>query len=73
VGRYATLFFGILDDQGNLEFINAGHPSPILIRGGASTEAFCPRRRWATERSSSTSLRTRSPPTCRSPRTSSTG
>jgi sigma-B regulation protein RsbU (phosphoserine phosphatase) len=40
VGRYATLFFGILDDQGNLEFINAGHPSPILIRGGASTEAF---------------------------------
>jgi serine phosphatase RsbU (regulator of sigma subunit) len=32
VGRYATMFFGILDREGHLEFINAGHPSPILIR-----------------------------------------
>jgi sigma-B regulation protein RsbU (phosphoserine phosphatase) len=40
VGRYATMFFGILDDQGNLEFINAGHPSPILIRNGVCDEAF---------------------------------
>jgi serine phosphatase RsbU (regulator of sigma subunit) len=40
VGRYATLFFGILDPEGHLEFINAGHPSPILIRHGVPEEAF---------------------------------
>jgi phosphoserine phosphatase RsbU/P len=40
VGRYATVFFGILDQQGHLEFINAGHPSPILIRRGVAEEAF---------------------------------
>jgi phosphoserine phosphatase RsbU/P len=40
VGRYATMFFGILEDSGRLEFINAGHPSPILIRQGAAEEAF---------------------------------
>jgi len=40
VGRYATMFFGILDRLGNLEFINAGHPSPFLIRNGAAEEAF---------------------------------
>ncbi len=40
VGRYATMFFGILDEQGHLEFINAGHPSPFLIRRGVAEEAF---------------------------------
>ena len=40
VGRYATMFFGILDDQGQLEFINAGHPSPFLIRHGIAQDAF---------------------------------
>ena len=40
VGRYATMFFGILDLDGHLEFINAGHPSPILIRQDAVEEAF---------------------------------
>jgi phosphoserine phosphatase RsbU/P len=40
VGRYATMFFGLLDQQGHLEFINAGHPSPFLIRRGAAEEAF---------------------------------
>jgi phosphoserine phosphatase RsbU/P len=40
VGRYATMFFGILDDQGTLEYINAGHPSPILIRRGSAEDAF---------------------------------
>jgi sigma-B regulation protein RsbU (phosphoserine phosphatase) len=40
VGRYATMFFGILDDAGSLEFINAGHPSPILMRHGTAEEAF---------------------------------
>ncbi len=40
VGRYATMFFGILDDDGHLEFINAGHPSPFLIRRGVAQEPF---------------------------------
>jgi sigma-B regulation protein RsbU (phosphoserine phosphatase) len=40
VGRYATMFFGILDQEGHLEFINAGHPSPILLRRGVAEEAF---------------------------------
>ncbi len=40
VGRYATMFFGILDQDGHLEYINAGHPSPFLIRNGAAEEAF---------------------------------
>jgi len=40
VGRYATMFFGILDDKGHLDFINAGHPSPFLLRRGEAIEAF---------------------------------
>jgi phosphoserine phosphatase RsbU/P len=40
VGRYATVFFGLLDQEGHLEFINAGHPSPFLIRRGKAEEAF---------------------------------
>jgi sigma-B regulation protein RsbU (phosphoserine phosphatase) len=40
VERYATLFFGILDSTGGLEFINAGHPSPLLIRAGRVTSPF---------------------------------
>jgi phosphoserine phosphatase RsbU/P len=40
VGRYATMFFGILDDQGHLEYINAGHPSPVLIRDGVAEDIF---------------------------------
>ncbi|HEV2521581.1 MAG TPA: SpoIIE family protein phosphatase [Candidatus Acidoferrales bacterium] len=40
VGKYATIFFGILGSDGQLEFINAGHPSPILLRGGETAEPF---------------------------------
>jgi phosphoserine phosphatase RsbU/P len=40
VGRYATVFFGILDRTGKLEFINAGHPSPLLLRRGEVAEPF---------------------------------
>jgi sigma-B regulation protein RsbU (phosphoserine phosphatase) len=40
VGRYATVFFGILHNDGTLEYINAGHPSPLLLRGGEATEPF---------------------------------
>jgi serine phosphatase RsbU (regulator of sigma subunit) len=40
IGRYATMFFGILDDRGHLEYINAGHPSPFLIRRGVAEDVF---------------------------------
>ena len=40
VGRYATLFFGILSITGELEFINAGHPSPLLLRRDGIAEPF---------------------------------
>ena len=38
--RYATLFFGVLDTAGRLEFINAGHPSPLLVRAGCVSSPF---------------------------------
>ena len=34
VGRYATMFFSILDRDGQLSYVNAGHPSPLILRGG---------------------------------------
>src|ERR1700692_3592372 len=40
VGRYATMFFGILDEDGEMDYINAGHPSPFLIRHGVVEEPF---------------------------------
>ncbi len=40
VGHYATMFFGVLDREGHLEFINAGHPSPFLLRRGEIAEPF---------------------------------
>lgn len=40
VGRYATMFFGIIHREGRLEFVNAGHPSPLLLRAGEVAEAF---------------------------------
>ncbi len=40
VARYATMFLGILDRDGQMEFINAGHPSPFLLRRGEIDEPF---------------------------------
>ena len=40
VQRFATMFLGILDREGGFEFINAGHPSPFLIRRGEIAEPF---------------------------------
>ena len=40
VQRFATMFLGILDCEGRFEFINAGHPSPFLIRRGEIAEPF---------------------------------
>ena len=34
------MFFGMLDREGNLDYLNAGHPSPLLLRRGAVTEIF---------------------------------
>jgi sigma-B regulation protein RsbU (phosphoserine phosphatase) len=40
VGRYATLFFAILGGDGTLEFIRAGHPSPLLLRRGEVSDLY---------------------------------
>jgi len=40
VERYATLFFGILDAAGGLEYVNAGHLTPLLIRDGRAEFNF---------------------------------
>ena len=40
VGRYATMFFGILHSGGRLEYFNAGHPAPLLIRRGKVAELY---------------------------------
>jgi sigma-B regulation protein RsbU (phosphoserine phosphatase) len=40
VGRHATMFFGIADSEGQLEYLNAGHPSPILVRDGETSELY---------------------------------
>ncbi len=38
-GRFATLFFGILDPEaGLLDFVNAGHDQPLLVRPGGEVE-----------------------------------
>jgi phosphoserine phosphatase RsbU/P len=38
--RYATMFFGVLDSSGHLDFINAGHPPPLILRHGQIVEPF---------------------------------
>jgi serine phosphatase RsbU (regulator of sigma subunit) len=40
VSRYATMFFGILGRNGDLQYINAGHPSPLLLSRGELAEPF---------------------------------
>jgi sigma-B regulation protein RsbU (phosphoserine phosphatase) len=40
VVRCATMFFGLLDPDGTLEFVRAGHPSPLLMRRGAVSELY---------------------------------
>jgi sigma-B regulation protein RsbU (phosphoserine phosphatase) len=31
--RFATLFYGEIERNGNLLYVNAGHPAPLLVRG----------------------------------------
>ena len=40
VERYATMFFGIVDADGKLEFLRAGHPSPLLVRDGQVQDLY---------------------------------
>ena len=40
VGRYATMFFGLLSEDGVLEYVPAGHPSPLLSRNGEVSELY---------------------------------
>jgi serine phosphatase RsbU (regulator of sigma subunit) len=40
VGRYATMFIGMVGSDGMLEYIKAGHPSPLLLRGGKVNELY---------------------------------
>jgi phosphoserine phosphatase RsbU/P len=40
VGRYVTMFIGIVSRDGTLEYIKAGHPSPLLLRKGQVTELY---------------------------------
>ncbi len=40
LARYATMFFGLLDPAGGLEYVRAGHPSPLLLRNGKVTELY---------------------------------
>jgi serine phosphatase RsbU (regulator of sigma subunit)/pSer/pThr/pTyr-binding forkhead associated (FHA) protein len=40
VGRYATMFIGMLGRDGMLEYIKAGHPSPLLLRQGEVSELY---------------------------------
>ncbi len=38
VERYATMFFGILHANGELRYICAGHPSPLILHCGETAE-----------------------------------
>jgi phosphoserine phosphatase RsbU/P len=40
VGRYLTMFAGFIGRDGMLEYIKAGHPSPLLLRGGNVTDLY---------------------------------
>jgi sigma-B regulation protein RsbU (phosphoserine phosphatase) len=40
VGRYATMFFGLLGPDGVLEYVRASHPPPLLLRRGVVSELY---------------------------------
>jgi len=37
---YATVFYGVLDQSGRLNFVNAGHVPPLIIRASGGLEAL---------------------------------
>ena len=40
VGRYVTMFVGMIGEDGVLEYMKAGHPAPLLLRGGEVSEIY---------------------------------
>lgn len=40
LGRYATMFFGLVGTDGMLEYVRAGHPSPLLLRGDEVSDLY---------------------------------
>jgi len=40
VGRYATMFFGLLGPDGVLEYVRASQPPPLLLRRGQVSELY---------------------------------
>jgi serine phosphatase RsbU (regulator of sigma subunit) len=40
VGHYATMFFSLIDRDGMLNYVKAGHPSPLLLRRGKVSELY---------------------------------
>jgi sigma-B regulation protein RsbU (phosphoserine phosphatase) len=40
VGRHVTMFFGLIDPDGVMEFVRAGHPAPLLLRQGEVRELY---------------------------------
>jgi serine phosphatase RsbU (regulator of sigma subunit) len=39
-GKYATVFYATLDARGNLEYANAGHCAPLLVKRGGAIESL---------------------------------
>lgn len=39
-GKYATIFYGVLEENGNLTYANAGQCAPLLLRADGSSEAL---------------------------------
>jgi phosphoserine phosphatase RsbU/P len=38
--RYATVFYGVLDQRGHFEYVNAGHVPPLILRRSGAVEGL---------------------------------
>jgi serine phosphatase RsbU (regulator of sigma subunit) len=41
-GKYATMFYSMLNDSGRLSYVNAGHCAPLLVRTSGEIEKLTP-------------------------------
>jgi serine phosphatase RsbU (regulator of sigma subunit)/pSer/pThr/pTyr-binding forkhead associated (FHA) protein len=41
-GKYATMFYSMLNDSGRLSYANAGHCAPLLVRASGAVEKLAP-------------------------------